>query len=921
MDLTFGDLLANALADIKEYTGKKIGILQDEISYVFEPPLSNKTIESWRYRQAPPTIEQLETLAEAILGYGHPQHDSRWLFTFLNAANHPYAQAVCDRLFPLEEETETAYRAQFAPPPLAAYAPPQNVDFIGRTHEAAHLRQLLSQNKIAIISGMAGVGKTSVAAFLASESPANSTFWHDFRDANIQSLIVRLAGFLAHHKQTDLWEMLEAARLTKSNPPDLTIAFDILAAQMSRLALLLCFDDFHHVETNPSLQLFLQRITAVKNHHIKLLIITRRNPAFLTLSTQAELRGFAPDEARRFLEQRGVSLAAELMTKLHEVTGGNATLLTLAAAALHGTQHPSRLIEQLAKVDDIERFLMVEVNDHLPANEQRVMEAIAILKGYPATRSFLEFVLDGQDIRRPLRGLEDQFLVMVNQGNGVREYQQHQIIQAFYFDQPRADQRLTYHKKAAAYFSQVAFSPFMAVQQYALGETAVPTLQTAKDNLWAIVNEGQAASLLPILENLPPSDFDPPAQLDRLILCSRLSLIIGDYAKAQDSLTTAVAALNNLPDSEETNTLKAQVYLAMAERLERDAPAEALSWLQRGLALVPDHETQLIASLKIMIGTVNMHMGNFGEALEMFHDGLDDLPTAPSPQRVNALKNLGAVYFNTNQLAQAQDYSTQALEMSRRLHDHFQTARIYINLGPINYVAGDWQGALDDLEKGLAIAQRLGAADTILSLHTNLGSMYVERGDHEQAFKHLNTVLQLAGEQDRHQVITAKIRLAQLYNYEGKWDTAVRQLQEAEELARHINDQASLATILGYQATACLGSGQLEEANALIQEALKLDRALGYYDSMAENLRIAGTIAAARHDREAAAQAFSRSLEIWQPLDPYQAALTRLSWGAWLGADGDSERGKAMLAEALQQFEALGALREIELSQKLLDGQ
>jgi len=380
-----------------------------------------------------------------------------------------------------------------------------------------------------------------------------------------------------------------------------------------------------------------------------------------------------------------------------------------------------------------------------------------------------------------------------------------------------------------------------------------------------------------------------------------------------------VAALNNLPQTDETNTLRAQVYLAMAERLEREDPSKALTWLQRGLALAPKQETQLIASLKIMVGTVNMHMGNFGEAQEMFHDGLDDLPTSPSPQRVNALKNLGAVYFNLNQLAQARDYSAQALQMSQQLHDHFQTARIYINLGPIKYVDGDWQGALNDLEKGLAIAQRLGALDTIISLHTNLGSMYVERGDHKQAFKHLNSVLQLARDQERHQVITAEIRLAQLYNYEENWDTAVHHLQAAENLARQINDQASLTTILGYKASAHLGLGQLEDANSLIQDALKLDKRLGYHDSMGENLRILGTIAAARHDSEAAAQAFSRSLEILQPLDPYQAALTRLSWGTWLCADGDSEQGTEMISEALQQFEMLGALRETELAQKLVN--
>jgi hypothetical protein len=146
MDLTFGDILANSLAEIKDHTGKKIGIIQDELSYAFSPPLSSKTIESWRYRQAPPTIEQLEILAETLIAYSCPQHDSQWLSDFLTAANHPYPQAVCARLFPHEEQFTAAFSAQFAPPPLTAYAPPSSKGIIGRSQEVTRYQQLLSSS-------------------------------------------------------------------------------------------------------------------------------------------------------------------------------------------------------------------------------------------------------------------------------------------------------------------------------------------------------------------------------------------------------------------------------------------------------------------------------------------------------------------------------------------------------------------------------------------------------------------------------------------------------------------------------------------------------------------------------------------------------------------------------------------------------
>jgi tetratricopeptide (TPR) repeat protein len=430
-----------------------------------------------------------------------------------------------------------------------------------------------------------------------------------------------------------------------------------------------------------------------------------------------------------------------------------------------------------------------------------------------------------------------------------------------------------------------------------------------------------ATSILEILEQLLSADLDPQAELQRHLLCGRLQALVGDEERARHTFETAAAMLQERRDGPEVHSLRAQICLRMAELLERRAPGEALTWIQRGLDVVPRHERRLVATFKILAGTVNMHMGNFGGALEMLHDGLETVPSGMSALRINALKNLGAVYFNLGQLAEAADYSEQALTMSKQLRDHLQTARVYINLGPIKYVGGDWQGAVDDLEKGLAIAQRLGSLDVTLSLYTNLGGMYVEKGDHAKAFRHLNGALRLTEGRHAHQEVTAKIRLAQLYMYEAKREKADATLQEAETLARRINDQASLATILGCQAIVRQGLGDLEGAQQLVQDALALDKALGYQFSMGQNLRILGSVALARNDIAAANEAFAQSLEILEELDPYQAALTQLSWGEWLTSSGERERGIEMLMAAQRQFEALGAARELVTVRQLVSPQ
>ncbi len=170
MALSFGDLLSNALHDIKQQTGKKISILQDEVGYAFDPVLSGDTIEKWRYRKTILSTVQLTSLAQALINYKHPNHDREWLYQFLEVGGDPYPEAACERLFPNVQETPEVVekkpaieKNELSPAPdLAAYRPPPSSRFIGRSQELGLYKGQLASRKVTAICGMAGIGKTSL---------------------------------------------------------------------------------------------------------------------------------------------------------------------------------------------------------------------------------------------------------------------------------------------------------------------------------------------------------------------------------------------------------------------------------------------------------------------------------------------------------------------------------------------------------------------------------------------------------------------------------------------------------------------------------------------------------------------------------------------------------------------------------------
>ncbi len=927
MQLDFGDLFSNALHDLKQHTGKKISLLQDEIGHQFDPSTSGSTIEKWRYRKTKLTETQLAQLADILFRYQHPQHDRTWFYEFLLQGGAAYPELICDKLFPAAEE-ETAIIDSggdvLAAPDLSAYRPPYSGGFVGRTAEYANTWQQLQTNRLAILSGMAGVGKTSLAVQVAQsfEADADGLFWHRFYDQNLYDFLRRLAGFLSHFKRPELWEIFEAARLSGATPPDVTTCFDILVTQLIDFPVLLCLDDLQFVDDHPALIGFLQRLTADNDGEKRpmLLITSRRFPHFLISANQTELKGLTVEDTKQLLTNRQLILADDLITELHLVTAGNGAFLTMAAVVLKQTHNVAELIGRLATTDDIERFLLEEVDDRLTSQEQQVMIAVAILSGYSGQRDVLEAMLDQQNIRLALRSLTDQHLLMGEEGPDGRAYSQHQILQAFYYLQPTRKRRVLLHQRAAAYYAAEGQDNFQTIFHYGRAGMVEQTVHLASEQLWGLVNQGMASSVRAVLASLDEESLDESGRIAYRLTLGQLESLLGEYDSGQERFEQAAAMLQTMPVNSQTNQLKAQVCLYIGELLERQSPPEALNWVQRGLEIVDAEQTSLTSELQIQAGTLMMHMGNFGGALEQLLGCLDELPQHNSALQIKTYKNLGAIYWHLKQLPLALQYSEKALSASRHIKNHLQTARISINLGPIKYTLGDWDGAIVSLEDALEIAQRLGSHTVVLSLHVNLGRCYLEKGNEPKSKTHLEQALVLAEESGAHQAIPARINLARVHLFAKRYEQALAVLEVAEEDALVKNDQLSLAAVHTIQADVYLRMQDLPAAAEHVQEALKEAQLVGGVVNTDVGVcwRIKGEIAAISGDWEAAHGAFTKSVDILSSIDRYQTALTQLTWGSVLLENNELDQGYDLVDQAQAVFAEFGAERELITANALI---
>ncbi|MEM9775363.1 MAG: tetratricopeptide repeat protein [Chloroflexota bacterium] len=912
MALNFGDLLSNALHEIKLHTRKKIGIIQDEIGYTFDPHLTGDAVESWRYRKGPPTLELLEQLAAAILTYGCEAHDRDWLADFLEKGQHPYIDAVCDRHFPPEtaKSDDQLTKVKFPAPPIAAYAPPKLDQFVGRAAELDRFRSAFDQNKLALICGMAGIGKTTLATRLASEQPDQmAVFWHAFHDGNLNPFIRRIAGFLANHDRSDLWEMIESARREGIKPPDTETSLDTITAQLNELNVILCLDDLQYVDDDPQFGEFLSKL---QTNEVPLIITARRFPSFLT-ARQQEITGLSEADVNMLLAERGIVLPDDQVADLHSYTGGNGAFLTLAAVVLKHAHDPADVIAKLAEIDNIERFLMEEVNDRLSANQQRLMEGVAILGGYPGTRDVLEDMLNQRDVRRTLQELTGQFLLITSEGDYGREYHQHSIIQAFYYDQPRRRMRRELHLRAAEFYETEELDQFKATFHYAKGEDGERATQIATKFLWQIVNQGMARPLAKLLDEVTEESLAQIDQFELWLTKGQLDTLLGDFDNAQEVLQKAAEKLQALPKTNETDVLKGRVCLHMAELLERQSPPEALTWAQRGLDIVPRSEKELTAALTVKTGTMMMHMGNWGGALETFETvSTNDLDKNQS-LKAELWMNLGNVYANKEETFYlSEEFAFQALELSRDLRNHRQSCQILSNIAYIPYAQGNWVKAASLLEDALSIAKRIGSQTDILSTSTNLGRLYIDLGEFDLARKHLTLAISIGEPFNLHPALIAKINLSDLLNLEGKYQSAIDLLQELIEPIKAKNDQDNLAFIFSSMAEANLGLGNYDQASNCAENAIAMFRALGDSRGMGITWRVVGQIQAKNNNFIKALDAYNKSMELLNQEDKFQFAISQAAKGILLHTSDELGDSVSLLNSALGAFENLQAKHHIE---------
>lgn len=820
------------------------------------------------------------------------------------AADRPDARTLRTEIDALMRDS----RAFISPPPPSA---PPHPRLIGRHAELATLRQQLHERRYVCISGIAGIGKTALAQTLAYQGiEADRVFWYTFRAGQqATTLIWQLAGFLSWQGLGDLWRIVNSAEAGTRPPPEALIAYAVQLLHKRRVRC--CLDDIHHVEADPIFQqLVLGLREAPEDSRCELILTSRQVPQLLAYEATTPLDGLSPAATEQLLAEQQIQLTGEMPALLQQQTGGNPQLLLMAIDVIRHTPDPSRLVRQLTDAEQIDRYILGEVDRHLDDQERALLHALAVLFDASGRREAIEQILGRGGLRRTLDRLNRRHLVQIRDTSQEPIYALHTIIRTFYYADLSTPERRALHLRAAAYYAEL--DQLQAARHYQAAGHSPAAATLVLGNLWGPLSQGRGGELAALLDQIPAAALTPTDQVALHTHRGELATYANRGELADAHYGAALQALGQLPEGPARQIAYARVCRGQGERLEQAQPAEALEWLRRGEAAVADHNPQELAAIQLRIGSVLIGRGAYGAAKEILGRCLQQLPATAEQLRASALLKLGTIDCAQGRSAEGQARYREALAIYERHHNHWAIIGIRHNLAIELEIGGDWAEAERAYLEALTLAEQLGNRSRRAHLELSLGILKTNQGDFDAAQDYLAGGARLAETLNLNELSVAyRSSLADLALRQGDLAQAEQLLIATEQDARNLDSQYQEPEIQRSWALLHLQRGRWDPAYERAARAVTLAHELEEPIAEGVSLRVLGLVLGS-HDAHAAAAHFARSLELLAGQDPYETARTRATWGRLLLDQGDTTGAKALIEAARTTFARLGARADLE---------
>lgn len=735
--------------------------------------------------------------------------------------------------------------------------------FFGREGDVEVVRKALMETPVVVVTGMAGIGKTSLASRVcASIQRERSRFWREIRPWDTgMDLAVRLAAFLKSLGRGELHGTLRGSALKEIGQVE-----EPLRADLEGLPALLVFDDAHQATEDAQhfLSILLRVLRRVKGPSA--LVLARTPPTFYSRREVAvdasvqeiALQGLDPKSSIALLAELGV--ADPLVGSLVEACGGIPLFLRLVghAGARGAPGEGWRTLET---------YIAEQIEPDLEDDERSCLQIGAFY--------YVPVLPDGlalsEDVsRRTLVNLRQKGLINVSDSG---RYSIHDAIRRYFEGTLSGERKSLFGQRVADWLLE----------------------QGTK-----AASEGRLPDAIAYLGNAVAIESDTARRIKALNRLGEFRRHVGDYPGAIDAYRTALRA-----EAEVASIARLHQKIALClENLGRldEAEREIVEGLER-LPQSPNLETAWLLEQRASIAYERQEYGRSLDDVEFVMGLMPGLPKDPELQgHLSNLRGLIHLYDSSRLDGRKADADFRdTIEAWQRAGYDRGLCMAYNNLFLAAMELGDVDHALPNLERSVSLARTIGDVPALETASFTKAWFLAEHlGDYEAAEALYKETYRLAKEtHQRDKMIWHYYHLAILYVRTGRYQEARESMEYFLGASgfmvnneRRVHDLAGMSRI-------CLLAGDGAGADQYLREASDLSARVpsAYMEFPIEWAQAA--INAQRGDVAKAKMNFVRAVERC-PVG--QGGELLLDYGRFLISVDEKEEAKRVLLQARGQL-------------------
>jgi len=319
------------------------------------------------------------------------------------------------------------------------------------------------------------------------------------------------------------------------------------------------------------------------------------------------------------------------------------------------------------------------------------------------------------------------------------------------------------------------------------------------------------------------------------------------------------------------------------------------------------------SKLLIQLGKTHDTLAQWDVALDDFYKALDYCDEN-SEERAEALKFLGHIKSKQRDYSPAESLYKNSIPIYSALQNHDEVANVHLCLGFNAAERCQYEQAQEYYHKALQISESHELPQLVAGANSAFAILETVKGEFPKAIEYHQLCL------ETYESLQDELGLAQTYHNMamlqvdmGQWAQAGESYQRSLEYAQKLSNLELIGLVHLNRTELAIKMSDYVAAEACCKQAVKTFAKMASKTRLSEAYKFYGRIYRRKKDWDKSEIFFKRSIQVSTECeDLLGAAEAQHECGLMLTEKGDEEGAKSQLTSALEIFEKLGAINDVQ---------